>query len=120
MKKRIFEIDKIKGKIEFIQGDAFEVCEQVSNQRNVVYFIDPPYIKSGQRLYKYSVVDHEALFNLADRLKGEFLLSYDNVVEVRDMASCYQFAVQPILMKNTHHAEKTELLISRNLAWLLD
>lgn len=118
LRRRILAIDKIKEKIEFIPGDAFEVCEENSSRKDVVYFIDPPYLKAGRRLYKYSIVDHEALFNLANRLKGEFLLSYDNVVEVRDLASCYRFVVQPVAMKNTHHAEKTELLIGRNLGWL--
>lgn len=118
LKRRILEIDRIKEKIEFILGDAFEICEHNSNRTDAVYFIDPPYMKAGRRLYRYSAIDHQALFNLANRLKGEFLLSYDNTVEVRQMASCYQFSAQSVAMKNTHHAEKTELLISRNLSWL--
>lgn len=118
LKKRILAIDKIKEKIEFFRADAFEVCQENLERRDVVYFIDPPYLKSGQRLYKYSEVNHETLFNIASQLQGEFLLSYDNVAEVKDMANLYQLPFQPISMKNTHHAKKAELLISRNFDWL--
>jgi DNA adenine methylase len=33
------------------------------------------------------------------------------------MARRHGFAVQAIPMKNTHHAQMTELLISRDLSW---
>jgi DNA adenine methylase len=49
---------------------------------------------------------------------GEFLLSYDNTQEVRDMAHEFGLDFRPVQMKNTHHAEMTELLIGRNLDWL--
>lgn len=57
---------------------------------------------------------------LTSELKGEFLMSYDNSEKVRNMATRYGFSLQPIAMKNTHHAEKTELLIGRGFDWFLD
>jgi len=117
LSKRIKSIDNIKTKINFIPGDGFAVCEQNSDRKDAIYFIDPPYFKTGRRLYRYSVVDHEALFRLASKLKGEFLMSYDNVEEINKMANRYRFFLQPIAMKNTHHAQKTELLIGQNLDW---
>ncbi|AOX03305.1 hypothetical protein BJP34_31150 [Moorena producens PAL-8-15-08-1] len=111
--------DRITATIEFIAGDGFEVCEQNYDRNDAIYFIDPPYLKAGRRLYRYSAVDHEAVFKLASQLEGDFLMSYENTEEIRDLASGYEFAVQPIAMKNTHHAEKTELLIGRNLDWFL-
>ncbi|NEQ85826.1 MAG: DNA adenine methylase, partial [Moorea sp. SIO2I5] len=119
LKKRILSIAEIKTKIKFIAGDGFEVCEQNYHRNDAIYFIDPPYLKAGRRLYRYSAVDHEALFKLASKLEGDFLMSYDNTEETRDLASRYEFAIQPIAMKNTHHAKKTELLISRNFDWFL-
>ncbi|MGF1482328.1 MAG: hypothetical protein ACFB4I_23095 [Cyanophyceae cyanobacterium] len=47
-------------------------------------------------------------------------MSYDNSEKVRNMATRYGFSLQPIAMKNTHHAEKTELLIGRGFDWFLD
>ena len=117
LSKRLLLIDKIKAKIQFLAGDGLAVCEQNAARQDAIYFIDPPYFKASRRLYRYSAVNHEALFLLASKLKGEFLMSYDHVDEVKYLASRYGLAIQPIAMKNTHHAHKTELLIGRNLDW---
>lgn len=119
LQKRILAISQMKHKIEFIEGDGFEICKQNAHRRDAIYFIDPPYIKAGRRLYRYSKIDHKSLFELADRLQGDFLMSYDNTQEAQDLAGHYGFTKRPISMKNTHHAEKTELLIGRDLSWLL-
>ncbi len=118
--KRILAIAKIKHKIKFIEGDAFEICEQNVHRQDAIYFIDPPYIKAGRRLYRYSIINHPALFELVARLKGNFLMSYEHTEEVIDLVNSYGFVMQSISMKNTHHREKTELLIGRNLDWLSD
>ncbi len=119
LKKRILEIDKVKQRIQFIKGDAIEVCEQSSDRGNIVYFIDPPYIKAGRRLYRYSQLDHTHLFQVATRLQGDFLMTYDDSEDVITMANNCEFSTKLIGMKSTHHAKKTELLIGRNLDWLL-
>ena len=84
--------------------------------------IDPPYTaagkKAGKRLYTHNELDHEALFAVADTLQGDFLMTYDNADGVRALAERHNFDVEAIAMKNTHHAEMTELLISRNLDWV--
>jgi DNA adenine methylase len=119
LQKRILAISQMKQKIKFIEGDGFEVCEQNVHRRDAIYFIDPPYIKAGRRLYRYSTINHKGLFELADNLQGDFLMSYDNTQEAQNLAGHYGFTTRPISMKNTHHAEKTELLIGRDLSWLL-
>jgi DNA adenine methylase len=73
---------------------------------------------AGQRLYRYSEIDHEALFDLAYRLQGNFLMTYDDASEVQAMASRCKFKTKLIAMKNTHHAKKTELIIGKDLIWL--
>jgi DNA adenine methylase len=59
-----------------------------------------------------------ALFNLAHRLQGDFLMNYDDASEVQAMESCCWFETKLIAIKNTHHAKKTELIIGKDLAWL--
>jgi len=44
--------------------------------------------------------------------------AFDNADEVLALASRHGFAAMPMAMKNTHHAETNELVISRNLGWL--
>ncbi|MEZ4865945.1 MAG: hypothetical protein R3C14_31815 [Caldilineaceae bacterium] len=118
LKRRILEIDQVRDRLDFIHGDAFEICKKNEGRADVVYFIDPPYVKAGRRLYRYSEIDHEALFEQASRLKGDFLMTYDNNIEIRKLAESHGFAVHEVAMKSTHHAEKTELLIGQDLAWL--
>jgi len=66
----------------------------------------------------YSEVDHQALFAIASKLKGDFLMTYDDTDEVRALAHRHHFDVQAIAMKSTHHARMQELLIGKDLNWL--
>lgn len=118
LKKRILAIDQVRHRIKFVQGDAFAFLREFAKRENHVFFIDPPYTKAGRRLYKYSDIDHDLLFKLASNLKGNFLMTYDNEAEISQLAKKYGFKTRTIPMKNTHHSEKQELLISRNLDWL--
>jgi DNA adenine methylase len=53
------------------------------------------------------------------KLKGDFLMTYDDDSEVHKMAGCNEFKTELIAMKNTHHAKKTEMIIGKSLEWLL-
>lgn len=120
LRKRILAIAQIKDKITFIEGDAFDIFAESSDRKDAVYFIDPPYVKAGRRLYRYSNLDHEELFNISKSLQGSFLMTYNNDKDVREMARERGFVMKTIAMKNTHHAEKKELIISRCLDWIID
>jgi len=118
LKKRILAIALVKDRINFIEGDGFAVMQANANRRDAMFFIDPPYTKAGKRLYKYFEIDHQALFELAARCAGDFLMTYDDAAEIRALAERYNFAVRSVAMKSTHHEKKMELLISRNLDWV--
>lgn len=117
LKKRISAINFVKHKIEFIQGDAFEVMEKHMENSLAVFFIDPPYTVAGKRLYTHYDIDHERLFDLSSRIKGNFLITYDDTPEVRNWAEKYDLPYRSIPMKTTHHLEKNELLIANKLDW---
>lgn len=120
--KRIHNIIKIKDRITFIHGDAFELLSKKTEQKNTVFFIDPPYTaagkNAGRRLYTHWELDHEKLFELTKNLSGEFLMTYENSKEVEELARKFDFDFQPVAMKNAHHQKMTELLIGRNLDWI--
>ncbi|MGA2242097.1 MAG: DNA adenine methylase [Verrucomicrobiota bacterium] len=122
--KRITDIGYIAHRIEFKHSDAFEELARFQNEPDAVFFIDPPYTaggkSAGSRLYTHCEVDHERLFSLCEKLRGDFLLTYDNAEEVCALAKRHGFATKPVAMKNTHHAEMNELLIGRDLAWVED
>lgn len=122
--KRITNIELVANRIEFIHGDAFDVLERFQKEREAVFFIDPPYTaggkRAGSRLYTHSEIDHERLFSLCEKLRGDFLMTYDNAEEVCELAEQHGFETKPVAMKNTHHTEMDELLIGRNLDWVED
>ena len=120
--KRLQSIHQIRRKITFRHADAFDVLSEYQCAERAVFFIDPPYTaggkNAGRRLYKHCALDHDALFQKCVRLKGDFIMTYDNATEVRNLAKKYDLQAKPISMKNTHHAKMTELVIGRNLHWM--
>lgn len=119
LSRRLLEIHGYRDRLSFTGGDGLRVLREEAAAD--AFFIDPPYTaggkKAGRRLYAHFELDHEELFRIAAHLPGDFLMTYDNAPEVRDLAGRHGFDVEPISMRNTHLAEMTELLIGRDLAW---
>lgn len=117
LRDRILAISSVKNTINFNTGDAFEILEQNQANENAYFFIDPPYKTAGKRLYTHFNIDHERLFELTAELKGKFMLTYDDTLEIRQLADKYQLEFKTIPMKTTLHYEKNELTISDNFSW---
>ncbi|MBI5875622.1 MAG: DNA adenine methylase [Deltaproteobacteria bacterium] len=120
--KRLLNLNQVAGRIDFRCADGLRVMEDFATNKDVIYFIDPPYTaggkKAGKRLYKYSYLDHKHLFTMCKSLKGDFLMTYDNAEEVKEMARAHGFQMRLIPMTNTHHATMEELVIGKDLSWL--
>lgn len=120
--RRLREIHLTRDRLSFEHGDAFQTVEHYKENEEVVFFIDPPYTaggkQAGRRLYTHCDVDHEALFAACEHIHGDFIMTYDNAEEVRELARKHGLAAKPISMKNTHHAAMTELVIGRDLEWM--
>ena len=116
--KRITEINVNKSRIVAIEGDAFESMLRHTNDESCYFFIDPPYVVAGKRLYTHFDISHARLLEYTANLKGRFLLTYDDAPEIRKLAEKYNLPYTTIPMKTTHHEEKRELLISDNFDWL--
>jgi len=116
--RRIREINQSKDRFSFQETDAFKLIQDHQADKDTCFYIDPPYTVAARRLYVAWDVNHEKLFSEMARCKGDFLMSYDNTVEVMKMAEKYGFEARPIAMKNTHNARMSELLIGRDLSWV--
>jgi DNA adenine methylase len=111
---RIAEISGLKKRTTFLHGDGFVLIKKFLRRKSAVFFVDPPYTKAASRLYRHWKIDHESLFKLLSRAKGEVLMTYDDTPEVRRLATKYGFQTKRILMKTTHHKKKRELMIARD------
>ena len=119
--RRIRDINKVIDRLSFIHGDAFGVIEG-NNSPDVTFFLDPPYTagkgkRAGSRLYSHFSIDHEKLFSLLKQTNSDFLLTYDNDEDVKNLAKEHGFEFVEIAMQNTHLAKMSELLINRDLGW---
>lgn len=114
--KRIRYIGTFRERITFIEGDGLQYMRETADRPDIAYFIDPPYTapgkRAGSRLYRFFDIDHEALFDIACAVRGDFMMTYDDADSVREMAAKRGFQVSRVPMKGTHHNEMFELLIT--------
>ena len=120
--RRLATLDLVRHKLTVLTGDAFELIAPYLGRASAAFFIDPPYSaggkNAGKRLYTHFELDHERLFALCDSMAGDFLMTYDNAEAVQEMAKTHSFQTRLIAMKNTHHAEMSELVVGKNLGWM--
>lgn len=121
LQRRILQIAAIRTRISFLQEDGVAALTSSLERTDTAYFIDPPYMSpdKGRRLYAVHDVDHEHLFWLASRLKGAWLMTYEDAKPVRELAKQYKLDTRVIVMKNTFHVLKRELIVGRDFdKWL--
>ncbi|RJP18349.1 MAG: DNA adenine methylase [Candidatus Abyssobacteria bacterium SURF_5] len=120
--KRFENLELVADRIEFRCSDGLDVLQEFASALDVVFFIDPPYTaggkKAGKRLYRYFELDHEKLFSICEKLKGDFLITYDNADEVKALAREHKLQMRLMPMTNTHHAKMEELVIGKDLSWM--
>jgi DNA adenine methylase len=113
---RIRTIGSYAGQLDFFQGDGVSLVELCKDNGSSALFIDPPYTaagkQAGRRLYTYSEIDHDDLFDRMSRVRGAFMMTYDESPDVIEMARRRGFHLAKVPMKNTHHAVICELLIT--------
>lgn len=121
LQKRILGIAGLRNKIAFQKCDGLQALRDRTRNTNSLFFLDPPYTigkkKAGLRLYEHSDIDPEELFEITSRLRSDFLMTYNDSILIRRLASEHGFEVCTIMMRSTHHKKVRELLIGRNLGW---
>ena len=113
---RIRTIGSFSERLDFFQGDGASLVELCKDNCTAAFFVDPPYTaagkRAGRRLYTYNEIDHEDLFDRMSRVRGSFMMTYDESAQVIELARSRGFHLAKVLMKNTHHAVMYELLIT--------
>ena len=117
---RLREISKHAERIDFLATDGLHLLDEWLANRslsNIAIFVDPPYNvggkRAGRRLYNYNSLDHPRLFSILAGSSADFLMTYDECPEIIDLIGQHGFHAARVVMKNTHHAKMTELLITR-------
>ncbi len=111
---KMLTIASLSKKISVEFGDAIDVLNRLKANKDVFFYIDPPYFVKGEALYRhhYRLGDHKALARSLSDSKAPWLLSYDahHVIEF-----LYEdFHVQRVKFQYSVRSPKNhdELLIS--------
>lgn len=115
--RRILSIFENRHRVRFRHQDGIQFIQENADRNEIAFFIDPPYTVAGRRLYTHSEIHHEKLFRETAKVKGDFLMTYDNAKPIRELAARFGLDTHKIPMKNTHHEIMNELLVGRDLGW---
>lgn len=114
---RLQNIEAHASQINFCEADGLELLEVIAEVPGTVAFIDPPYTaggkRAGRRLYSHNQLDHRRLFKILAETPVDFLMTYDRSPEIAELIAEYGFHAVEVVMKNTHHAHISELVITR-------
>lgn len=107
-----------------IENKDFENLIKVYDRPNALFYVEPPYFqtekyynnfeKSNNKNF-YTDKDHSRLFNILDKIKGKFILSYNDNEIIREIYKNYN--IKPIIRKSnftiaTTNSYYNELIIT--------
>ncbi len=100
-----------------VESRDFAHCIRRYDSAGTFFYCDPPYSSFGNNGRYQSLGPRQAeLFSLLAKLKGRFLLSFDNAEEIRALSRKHGFQVRPVTVRYTLAARSQkdagELLIS--------
>ena len=120
--QRLRNIEAHAPQINFCEADGLDLLEVIAEVPGTVAFIDPPYTaggkRAGRRLYSHSQIDHRRLFKILAQSPVDFLMTYDRSPEIAELIAEYGFHAVEVVMKNTHHAQISELVITRRTVFI--
>jgi len=113
--RKIEIIAEHKQNIKVLNEDGLEVIKKFADVPTTLFYIDPPYYFKGSLLYlnSYNHNDHARLANLLNSLtKTRWMLSYDNVPQIRDFYSARVKQYEFSLHYQAHYSkEGSELMV---------
>lgn len=86
--KRIKKIAEFKDYIQIYNEDTLELLKGNRQLfKKCLLYLDPPYFNKGNQLYTnhYKANDHAEIAECVSKLKGKWIVSYDNTPEIVDL-----------------------------------
>jgi len=85
--RRIKRVLEYRGRIQLQCKDAADFLRGQRFRKNTLVYLDPPYFHSGRELYlnAYKPGDHSLVRDCAQSLRCRWIVSYDDVPEIRKL-----------------------------------
>ena len=85
--RRIKRIGSYKNRIHLSRFDAIDFLSRIKPSRDSLVYLDPPYYNAGAELYlnAYRPKDHAAVRRSVGHLDAPWIVSYDDVPEIRSL-----------------------------------
>jgi DNA adenine methylase len=89
LQRRIERIGNFKSRIHLYKEDAISFLKTRRWPQRTLKYLDPPYYGAGSRLYlnSYMPRDHAAVSRYITRLESPWIVSYDDVLQIRKLYS---------------------------------
>lgn len=122
LEKSIDYLENIRSRLNkvVVENKDFENLIEVYDKSGALFYLDPPYYGT-EHYYKevsFSKEDHLRLKTVVDKIKGKFILSYNDCEEIRDIYKDYHIeeVVRNINLKNRYENKSHKYceLIIRN------
>lgn len=78
---RIIKISNYKNRIKISNLDGLAFIKKLNRKsKSTFIYLDPPYVLKGSKLYMnyYTKIDHQKLSKYVRKIKGKWMVSYDN------------------------------------------
>ncbi|MPM30930.1 hypothetical protein SDC9_77483 [bioreactor metagenome] len=120
--RRVQKIAEHKSKIHLYNKDirSFLKSYMPKYQKCAFVYFDPPYFKKGKALYKnfFSPTDHQEIFNLIKDLKCPWIVTYDDVPQIRKIYSSHTCKRYDLIYSLANNGKNSELMfLSDDSLW---
>lgn len=120
--KRIERIGQYKDKISLFNLEIKDFMKTVlpKYKRNAFVYFDPPYFKKGHELYInfFKPKDHQALAKLIKKIKIDWMVTYDNVEEVKSIYKDREQKVYDLNYSLANKGKNSEIIVLSRDLWL--
>ena len=81
--------DRLKD-VEIYNRNFKDMINEYGNLEKAFWYLDPPYSNTlGKKYYKYNSITPLEVFDLVKQIKGRFILSYNDSIEIRELFKDY-------------------------------
>jgi len=120
--KRLLSIAKMSGQVSIFFGDAIKALTDANNADNAnrFFYVDPPYYKQGQKLYRYhyKLADHKRLADALSEANFQWILSYDNHHVIEHFYADFDKITRDFRYSSRSPKQEKELLITNIAGWI--